>query len=110
MAVTIQSITPQDLAQLQISGAPFTLVDVRRSMARVQDATQIAGGAWRDPAAWLEWKDSIPSDKPAVVYCAKGHEIGQAMAATLSALGVQASFLEGGILEWKAAGLAVEPI
>jgi thiosulfate sulfurtransferase len=110
MSFTIQSISPQSLAALQATPHSLTLLDVRRSMARNQDATQIPGAQWRDPADWLDWKDTIRHDVSAVVYCVKGHEISQAMAASLAALGVQARYLEGGISGWKASGLAVEPI
>lgn len=107
---TIQSISPQDLAALQASEPAFTVLDVRRAFARNQDATCIAGAEWRDPAAWLDWKDAIRCDIPTVVYCAKGHEISQAIAAALAALGVQVRYLQGGILAWKALGLAVVPV
>jgi hypothetical protein len=39
------------------------------------------------------------------VYCAHGHEVSQTTAATLRALGFDASYLEGGIAHWIEAGL-----
>ena len=110
MTVILSSISLQALADLQASATPFTLLDVRRSAARDPDGTQIQGAQWLDPAAWLDWKDGVSKGQRAVVYCAKGHEIGQAMTAALTALGVQASYLEGGIAQWKAAGLPVVSI
>lgn len=110
MPIHISSISAQDLFALLTSEAPLSLLDVRRSTARLQDATQLKGAQWLDPAAWLDWKDSISKDQRAVIYCAKGHEISQAMTAALGALGVQACFLEGGLAQWKTSGLAVEAL
>ena len=87
----------------------FTLLDVRRAQARVADGTEIAGATWLDPSAWLDWKDQVAQDRPAVLYCAHGHEISQGLTAALRAMGVDARHLVGGIEAWKAAGQAVAP-
>ena len=79
----------------------FTLLDVRREAAKVENPSLIAHAQWLNPAAWLDWKDTIASDKPVVVYCAKGHEISQAMTACLCALGIDAVYLEGGMAAWQ---------
>jgi thiosulfate sulfurtransferase len=105
MNTTLKSITPQALAAMQATGAAFTLIDVRRDSVVAQDPTSIAGATWHNPAQWLDWKDSIPTNQAAVVYCAKGHEISQGVTAMLAALGVDASFVEGGYQGWKAAAL-----
>lgn len=103
----MKSITPTALAALFASQAPLTVLDVRRLAAKNQDPRHIPGAVWHDPAAWLEWKDHIARDKSVVVYCAKGHEISQAMTACLAALGAEACYLEGGIAAWHAAGVGV---
>ncbi len=103
-------ITPQELALWQAHGMGFMLLDVRRERVRSEHGAQIAGASWHDPAAWLDWKDSIDATRPVVVYCAKGHEIGQGLAATLRALGVDARYLVGGMQAWLGQGLPVQPI
>jgi chromate transport protein ChrA/rhodanese-related sulfurtransferase len=64
----------------------------------------IPGASWRDPAKWASWSSALPRDKPVVVYCVYGHEVGRATAMRLRAAGVDARFLRGGIDGWKAAG------
>lgn len=101
-------ITTAELALWQ-GKLPFTLLDVRRAQARAADGTEIAGATWLDPSAWLDWKDQIPKDKPAVLYCAHGHEISQGLTAALRAMGLDARHLVGGIEAWKAAHLPLLP-
>jgi thiosulfate sulfurtransferase len=73
-------ITVPELALWQRAGFDFELLDVRRLRARAEDGSHIAGDRWLDPAAWLDWKDTIGHDRPVVVYCAHGHEISQGCA------------------------------
>jgi len=100
-------LTLQELALWQAGPISFTLLDVRRKAARLSDGTAIAGALWLDPALWLDWKDGIPKDKPAVLYCAHGQEISQGLAAALRVMGVDARHLSSGIAAWKAAGRPV---
>ena len=106
----MNAITVPELALWQRGGFAFNLLDVRRAAKRASDADEIAGGQWRDPAAWLDWKDEVPKDRPAVVYCAHGHEISQGLTAALRALGVDARHLEGGIDAWRCAQQATQPL
>jgi thiosulfate sulfurtransferase len=103
-------ITVAELALWQRGGFAFTLLDVRRAAKRAADGDEIDGTAWLDPAQWLDWKDGVGTDRPAVVYCAKGHEISQGLAAALRALGVDARHLEGGIAAWRDAARPLRPI
>jgi len=103
-------ITVPELALWQRGGMPFTLLDVRRAEKRSADGDEIAGGQWRDPARWLDWKGEVATKHPAVVYCAFGHEISQGLTAALRALGVDARHLEGGIAAWRDASLPLQPI
>lgn len=103
-------ITVPELALWQRGGLAFTLLDVRRLAKRVAEGDEIAGGQFQDPSQWLDWKDQVPQDRPAVVYCAHGHEISQGLTAALRAMGVDARHLEGGIEAWRAAGLPVQPL
>jgi thiosulfate sulfurtransferase len=103
----MSSLTVPELALWQRGGFAFTLLDVRRGAKRVAEGDQIAGTRWLDPALWLDWKDDVPKDRPAVVYCAYGHEISQGLTAALRALGVDARHLDGGIEAWRTAGQSV---
>lgn len=103
-------ITAQELALWQAQAFDFQLLDVRRAGLRQQQALQITGARWQDPAAWLDWKDSIGAQCPVVVYCAKGHEISQGLTATLRALGVDARYLVDGFEGWQEQGRALEAV
>ena len=103
-------ITPAELALWQRGGLQHTLLDVRRDIKRASDGDEIPGGRWLDPAQWLDWKDGVPTDRPAVIYCAYGHEISQGLEAALRALGVDARHLDGGIAAWRDAGYRVAPL
>ena len=93
-----------ELAQWREQGAAHTLLDVRRDIKRAAEADELPSTLWRNPAHWLDWKDKVPIGAPVVVYCAYGHELSQAMAACLRALGHDARHLEGGIEAWRKAG------
>jgi thiosulfate sulfurtransferase len=103
-------ITCNELALWQQHGLPFTLLDVRRAAVRAEQGAEIAGAQWLDPAAWLDWKDSIATHQPVVLYCAKGHEIGQGLATTLQVLGADARYLVGGMQGWLEEGRAVQAL
>jgi thiosulfate sulfurtransferase len=106
----MKHITPSELAQWQRNGQDFALLDVRRASVRADHAAEIAGAQWLDPAAWLDWKDSIGASKPVVLYCAKGHEIGQALTTALTVLGADARYLVGGMQGWLEDGLPVQAL
>jgi rhodanese-related sulfurtransferase len=103
-------ITAAEIALWQAQGFAFDLLDVRRADVRAQHGADIAGARWHDPAAWLDWKDSISPARPVVLYCAKGHEIGQGLTATLRVLGVDARYLVNGMQGWLDEGRPTAPI
>ncbi|MCV6184666.1 sulfurtransferase [Pseudomonas aeruginosa] len=70
-----------ELAEWQAADRTFTLLDVRRTSVRLADAEEIPGAHWRDPEDVFTWKDQVARDRPVIVYCAKGHEISQGIAA-----------------------------
>jgi rhodanese-related sulfurtransferase len=100
-------ISIHELAEWQAAGRSFSLLDVRRAGARQAVAAQIAGARWRDPEALFAWRDEVPRDRPAIIYCAHGHELSQGCAATLRAMGLDARYLIDGFAGWQAAGQAV---
>jgi thiosulfate sulfurtransferase len=108
----MNSITPAELALWQTTPFNFTLLDVRRDIARSKHGSAIAGATWHNPAQWLEWKDAIAEQaqanpSPVVLYCAHGHEISAGLTAALCAMGVDARSLKGGMTDWQAAGQPV---
>ncbi|WP_308447418.1 sulfurtransferase/chromate resistance protein [Parachitinimonas caeni] len=107
----LPSLTADALHAAILSPNPPRLYDVRRDTARKASGVEIDGALqWLNPADWLTWKDTISPDHPVVFYCAFGHEIAQGLTAALRAMGVEASFLEGGIAQWREQGLPVRPL
>ena len=84
-------------------------IDVRRAGVFEQAATMLPGARWRDPAEVGRWAAELPADRPVLVYCVYGHEVGRATAMRLRAAGVDARYLQGGIDGWLSAGLPVVP-
>jgi rhodanese-related sulfurtransferase len=80
------------------------VLDVRRAPAFDADPHMIAGALRPEPDA-VDFAGRHAAARPLVVYCAKGHEVSQAAARALSQAGYDASYLEGGIEAWRAAGL-----
>ena len=99
----MERISVFELAEWLAAGRTFTLLDVRRAAVRQADAAEIGGGRWCDPESLFAWKDEVPRDRPAVFYCAHGHEISQGCAATLHAMGLDARYLIDGFTGWCAA-------
>jgi len=91
-------------AATQDDVAAALLLDVRRAGVFEQATATIPGARWRDPAAVASWAADLPADRPVVVYCVYGHEVGRATAMRLRAAGVNARYLQGGIDAWQAAG------
>jgi Fe-Mn family superoxide dismutase len=80
------------------------VLDVRRAGMFEQATTMLPGARWCDPASVGEWARDVPADRPVVVYCVYGHEVGRATAMRLRAAGVDARYLQRGIDGWQASG------
>jgi len=46
------------------------------------------------------WAEELPANRPVVVCCVYGHEVGRATAVRLRVAGIDARILEGGIDGW----------
>ncbi len=97
--------TPQQVAEL-IGRGEIQLIDVRQP--EEHDAGRIAGDrlvVLSDLAAEL---DSIDRTRPVVFYCRSGARSAMATEAFRGA-GFDAHNMLGGLLDWHAAGLPLEP-
>jgi rhodanese-related sulfurtransferase len=89
--------------QLGTPAAPL-LLDVRRDKAYDAD-DRVLPAALRTGPDPLHAVENHPRDRPIVVYCVYGHEVGQDAAAMLRAKGFDARHLAGGIDGWGKEGL-----
>jgi len=98
------TISPQYLLSRLGSAQQPLILDVRRKQAFDQDPRMIAGAVWRDPFTVGDWLKFLPRHRDIAVYCVHGHEISRNAAAALTAGGLHAVVLEGGIESWTAGG------
>ena len=84
--------------------APLVL-DVRRAAAFEGD-DRLIPAALRPEGDLVAFAARHAAGRRVVVYCARGHEVGQEAARTLSRAGYVSAFLEGGLEAWRGEGLA----
>ena len=82
------------------------IVDVRREAKYLESPSMIIG-AIRIPPEAIARTTLLTRGQPVLVYCVYGHEVGMNAAQTLRDAGYTATFLEGGIEEWRERGGAV---
>lgn len=97
--------TPGQVAALLQAGA-IQLIDVRQP--EEYEAGRIAGARHVALAQLSAQARSIDPDRPVVFYCSTGSRSAMATDAFLRA-GFDAHNLTGGLLDWQAAGLPLEP-
>lgn len=88
--------------------APVVL-DVRRAGIYAQATHTLPGAQWRDPTEVDAWAATLRVDRPVLVYCVYGHEVGRATALRLRSAGIDARFLRGGFDAWSSAGRPLSP-
>jgi rhodanese-related sulfurtransferase len=97
--------TPQQLAEL-LGREDLQLIDVREPDEH--EAGRIAGDRLIPLMDVTSQADTIDRDRPVVFYCRSGSR--SAMAAeAFRAAGFDAHNMTGGLLDWDAAGLPMEP-
>jgi rhodanese-related sulfurtransferase len=97
--------TPQQVAELLQSGE-IQLIDVRQPEER--EAGRIAGDRFIELSRLSSEVDTVDRDRPVVFYCRSGARSAMASEAFRGA-GFDAHNMLGGLLEWDAAGLPLDP-
>src|ERR1700735_1540772 len=97
--------TPQQVAEFLAQG-DIELIDVRQPEERA--AGHIAGDRFIELAQLASEVDTIDRDRPVVFYCRSGSRSAMATEAFRGA-GFDAHNMLGGLLDWHAAGLPLEP-
>ena len=97
--------SPRQVSALLEQGE-LELIDVRE--AHEYEAGRIAGARHLPLAELSAQAETIGRDKPVVFYCRSGARSAMATQAFGQA-GWEAHNLDGGLLEWQAAGLPLEP-
>jgi len=97
--------TPQQVSEL-IQRGEIQLIDVREPYEH--EAGRIAGDRLIALTELAAQAESIDRDRPVVFYCRSGSRSAMATQAFRGA-GYDAHNMEGGLLDWAAAGLPLEP-
>jgi rhodanese-related sulfurtransferase len=101
----VADYTPAQVAALARAGA-IQLIDVRQP--EEFQAGRIAGARLIELGQLSERARTIDPDRPVVFYCRSGSRSAMATAAFTQA-GFDAYNMVGGLLDWVAAGLPLEP-
>jgi hydroxyacylglutathione hydrolase/adenylyltransferase/sulfurtransferase len=99
-------LTPQRVAELLESGDGVQLIDVREDYE--VEAGRIASARHIELERLASQADSIDRDRPVVFQCRLGARSAMAAQAFRTA-GYEAYTMQGGLAEWVAAGLPIEP-
>ena len=97
--------TPRQVAEL-LEQDDIQLIDVRT--ADEHQAGHIAGARWIELTELPTQAETIDPDRPVVFYCRAGGRSGMATEALRQA-GYDAHNMTGGLLEWHASELPLEP-
>ena len=96
-----RTIKAQDLKS---TIANVTLIDVRRKSDIDADTSKLPGATWHDPEQIETWAAQLPKEKEVVLYCVRGGSVSNGVLDNLRGKGINARFIEGGIVGWKEAG------
>ena len=97
--------SPQQVAELLQNGA-IQLIDVRQEYEH--EAGRIAGDRLIELARLASEANTLDRERPVVFYCRSGARSAMATEAFRGA-GFNAHNMIGGLLDWEAAGLPLEP-
>jgi rhodanese-related sulfurtransferase len=97
--------TPRQVAEL-IEQRDIQLIDVRETYEH--EAGRIAGDRLIELMQLTAQAQTIDRDRPVVFYCRSGSRSAMATQAFRQA-GFDAYNMSGGLIEWQAAGLPLEP-
>src|SRR6202167_1213603 len=98
--------SPAEAAAILASDPAVQLIDVRQ--LEEHEAGRIAGDRLIELGSLPSEAATIDRDRPVILYCRSGSRSAMA-AAALSQAGYDAHNLTGGLLDWTASGLPIEP-
>ncbi len=102
------AISTKQLREDLAGKTPPIVVDVRRGPAFLESDAMLSGAVRRDPEHVAHWAKALPRASSVAVYCVHGREVSQTTADALSAAGISAHYLEGGLEAWKDAEGALD--
>ena len=101
------STSPSELAVRLLSDTAPLVIDVRKNDPFLSSQYILPGALRRDPLLVDIWANELPKSQAVLVYCVYGHEVGMNTMYALRQRGIEATFLLGGIEDWRTAGLTL---
>jgi thiosulfate sulfurtransferase len=99
------TLTVGQLKKLLQDQPKLIVLDVRKAPAFEKNPVLIVGAQRVPPESVTSWAAANEfKDSTVIAYCVYGHEVSQGAAQTLRDLGVNAFFLEGGLVGWQESG------
>jgi superoxide dismutase, Fe-Mn family len=89
---------------------PPALLDVCLAVDLSRRRDMLPGATMHNPKAIDHWAETLPRDKPIVVYCIFGFQVSGGAVAELRKRGLDARALKGGIGAWHAIGGPTVPL
>jgi Fe-Mn family superoxide dismutase len=89
---------------------PPTLLDVCLKVDLSRRRDMLPGASMHNPDAIDRWSETLPRNKPVVVYCIFGFQVSGGVVAELRRRGYDARVLKGGIGAWHAIGGPTMPL
>jgi rhodanese-related sulfurtransferase len=105
MDTATQSISPSELAATVGTGSAPLVIDVRKAEAFAESEYFLPGSIRWDYHAGTAMPPEVSRAKRAVAYCVKGAEVGINGAALLAKENLESRYLQGGLRDWREAGL-----
>jgi len=102
-----KSILASDLDKALQSENPPMVFDVRKKPVFDSDPRMIPTAQWQVHDDVMKWASDLSQASQVVVYCVHGHAVSQNAAKALSEMGLDALYLEGGVVAWAEAGFGV---
>ena len=103
------SVSVPALRELLKSSEPPIVLDVRRPKDFADSPNIIPSATRRLSESVDSWADELPANCQVVAYCVHGRQVSQGVVARLEQRGIKASFLEGGIEQWRVDGGPLVP-
>lgn len=101
------STSSSELAAQLISNSVPLVIDVRKNSTYLASEYTLPSAIRRDPLEITTWVTEMPISRSVVVYCVHGHQVSQEAMVTLRQHGIKATYLLGGIENWRSAGLPI---
>jgi rhodanese-related sulfurtransferase len=98
----VRTVKPEEF--ISIKDEVAVVLDIRRDSDYEVSKDIVPGAIWKDPTKIDEWIASVPNEDQVIIYCVRGGGEINSVLDRLHANGINARYIEGGIVGLKDAG------